>query len=69
LPCQPPQTLVPAEETLAQSRAAEAALSREERAEIQEALKAEGFYTGRHRRLLRSRHPPRDRRLAGVARL
>ena len=40
-----PQTLLPAEETLAQSRAAEAALTREERAEIQEALQWEGFYT------------------------
>lgn len=40
-----PQALFPAEETLAQSRAAEAALSREERAEIQEALQWEGFYT------------------------
>jgi hypothetical protein len=40
----PPPVLLPAEETLAQSRAAEAALTREERAEIQEALQWEGFY-------------------------
>jgi peptidoglycan hydrolase-like protein with peptidoglycan-binding domain len=41
-----PQTLVPAEETLGQSRAAEGLLAREDRAEIQEALQWEGFYTG-----------------------
>ena len=40
-----PQILVPAEETLAQSRAAEGRLTREERAEIQESLQWEGFYT------------------------
>jgi S1-C subfamily serine protease len=42
---EPPPVLVPAEETLAQARAAEALLIREERAEIQEALQWEGFYT------------------------
>jgi hypothetical protein len=41
----PPQTLVPAEETLADSRAAERFLTTEERAEIQEALLWEGFYS------------------------
>jgi peptidoglycan hydrolase-like protein with peptidoglycan-binding domain len=41
----PPQTLAPAEETLSESRAAERLLTREERAEIQEALQWEGFYT------------------------
>jgi len=41
----PPQTLVPAEETLAESRAAERLLTREERTEIQEALQWEGLYT------------------------
>ena len=40
----PPQTLVPAEESLAESRAAERFLTQEERAEIQEALQWEGFY-------------------------
>jgi peptidoglycan hydrolase-like protein with peptidoglycan-binding domain len=40
----PPQTLLPAEETPSASRAAESLLTREERAEIQEALQWEGFY-------------------------
>jgi peptidoglycan hydrolase-like protein with peptidoglycan-binding domain len=40
----PPLILAPAEETLAESRAAERLLLREERAEIQEALQWEGFY-------------------------
>ncbi len=40
----PAQPLLPAEESLGQSRAAEALLTREERAEIQEALLWEGFY-------------------------
>jgi len=40
----PPQPLQPSEETLADSRAAERFLSREDRAEIQEALQWEGFY-------------------------
>ena len=41
----PPQTLQPAEETLAESRAAERFLTQAERAEIQEALQWEGFYS------------------------
>jgi peptidoglycan hydrolase-like protein with peptidoglycan-binding domain len=40
----PPQPLLPAEETLSDSRAAERLLTREDRAEIQEALQWEGFY-------------------------
>lgn len=43
----PPQALVPSDETPAESRAAERFLTSEERAEIQEALQSEGFYTGR----------------------
>jgi S1-C subfamily serine protease len=41
----PPQPLQPAEETLADSRAAERLLTALDRAEIQEALQWEGFYT------------------------
>ncbi len=41
-----PQPLVPSEETLGQSRAAEGLLTREDRAEVQEALQWEGFYAG-----------------------
>ncbi len=42
---EPPQELAPPEETVAQSRAAERQLTREERAEIQQALQWEGFYS------------------------
>ncbi len=44
-PTTPPEPLEPAEESISQSRAAERLLSREERAEIQEALQWEGFYS------------------------
>jgi peptidoglycan hydrolase-like protein with peptidoglycan-binding domain len=40
----PPQPLQPAEETLAESRAAERFLTPDDRAEVQEALQWEGFY-------------------------
>src|SRR6056297_2962248 len=42
---EPPRELVPAEESPAQSRAAERLLTRAERAQIQEALQWEGFYS------------------------
>jgi len=42
---EPPRDLAPPEETIAQSRAAERQLSRENRAEVQQALQWDGFYT------------------------